>query len=145
MNLQNLVAISGKSGIFKMVGNRPNGLVVQALDSNKRFFVAGRSHQFTPLESISIYTETEENTTQLKDVFGSMLQLNEQTPPPSAKASSIEIKNYFSEVLPDYDRDKVLLSDIKKIIKWFYFLSAHDLLTEEEEEVVVEEEKTEEA
>ncbi|BDS10753.1 DUF5606 family protein [Aureispira anguillae] len=135
MNLEKLVAVSGRSGIYKMAANRPNGLIIEDLDSGKKFFAPSRRHQFTPLESISIYTETEEATVELKTVFVNMLTQVETNPPVHTKASSTEIKDYFEGILPEYDRDKVLVSDIKKLIKWFNFLNSRNLLelpTEEE-------------
>lgn len=135
MNLEKLVAVSGRPGIYKMAANRPNGLIIEDLDTGKKFFAPSRRHQFTPLESISIYTETEEATVELKAVFISMLTQLESNPPVATKASSTDIKNYFEIILPEYDRDKVLVSDIKKLIKWFNYLNERTLLalpTEEE-------------
>lgn len=135
MNLEKLVAVSGRPGIYKMAANRPNGLIIEDLDTGKKFFAPSRRHQFTPLESISIYTETEEATVELKTVFISMLTQLESNPPVATKASSADIKNYFEIILPEYDRDKVLVSDIKKLIKWFNYLNERELLalpTEEE-------------
>jgi hypothetical protein len=135
MNLEKLVAVSGRPGIYKMAANRPNGLIIEDLDSGKKLFAPSRRHQFTPLESISIYTETEEATVELKTVFINMLTQFESNPPIATKASSTDIKNYFEVILPEYDRDKVLVSDIKKLIKWFNYLNERELLalpTEEE-------------
>lgn len=129
MNLEKLVAISGKSGIFRMVANRPNGLIVEDLDNGKRTFAAARMHQFTPLESISIYTEDEEQTVELKHVFHNMLTLKEEHPPIDAKATANDTRNYFELILPNHDREKVLISDIKKIVKWYQFLDARDMLS----------------
>lgn len=135
MNLEKLVAVSGRPGIFKMAANRANGLIIEDLDTGKKFFAPSRKHQFTPLESISIYTDTEDSTAELKTVFVNMLTQIENNPPISTKSNSTEIKNYFEQILPDFDREKVLVSDIKKLIKWFNFLHARNLLalpTEEE-------------
>ncbi|MCP4441709.1 MAG: hypothetical protein GY810_22615 [Aureispira sp.] len=138
MNLEKLVAISGRSGIYRMAANRANGLIVEDLDSGKKFFVSGRLHQFTPLESISIYTTTEESTAELKTVFNNMLLKLDSHAIPTGKASSNEVRAYFEEILPEFDPHKVLTSDIKKLIKWFVFLNQRDLLSliEETEEVV---------
>jgi len=135
MNLEKLVAVSGRPGIYKMAANRPNGLIIEDLDTGKKFFAPSRRHQFTPLESISIYTETEEATVELKTVFINMLTQIESNPPVATKANSTDIKDYFEVILPEYDRDKVLVSDIKKLIKWFNYLNERELLalpTEEE-------------
>ncbi|MFK7795907.1 MAG: DUF5606 domain-containing protein [Aureispira sp.] len=139
MNLHKLVAVSGRPGIYKMAANRPNGLIIEDLDSGKKMFAPSRKHQFTPLESISIYTDNEEDTAELKTVFRNMLAQIETTPPVSTKAGAMDIKTYFEQVLPEYDRDKVLVSDIKKLIKWFNFLNERNYLSleDEAEEVAV--------
>ena len=134
MSLEKLIAVSGKGGIFKMIGNRSNGLVLQELDSNKRFFASSRLHQFTPLESISIYTEDyggDDETVSLAQVFINMLEKQETTPPVSTKSSGREIRTYFNEILPNHDKDKVMLSDVKKIVKWFNFLNTKGLISVE--------------
>ncbi len=141
MNLEKLVAISGRSGIFKMAANRQNGLIVQDLDNGKKFFAPSRKHQFTPLESISIYTNDQESTAELKHVFNSMLEQLESNPPVAVKSNSNEIKHYFTQILPDFDQDKVLVSDIKKLIKWFNFLNERQLLKPLVEAAVLEEEE----
>ena len=128
-------------GIYEMAANRSNGLIVYNYETKKKRFVPSRKHQFTPLESISIYTNTD--TAALGDIFKTMLDKFETTPPPSTTSKGQELQDYFSSILPEYDRDRVYQSDIKKIIKWFLFLKEHDLLKEEEE--TVEEEKAEEA
>ena len=133
MNLSNLVAVSGKPGIYRMSANRPNGLIVEDLDNGKKTFVSGRIHQFTPLESISIYTETEENTVELKDVFRKMLEQIESNPPIDVKASADATRAYFEDILPSFDRDRVYVSDIKKLVKWFSFLNDRNLLSLEDE------------
>lgn len=134
MSLEKLVAVSGKSGIFKMVGNRSNGLILQDLDTQKRVFASSRLHQFTPLESISIYTEDEnqqDETASLAMVFTNMIDNMDLYPPVSPKASGLDIRQYFAKILPNYDRDKVLVSDIKKIIKWFNYLTERNLISRE--------------
>ncbi|MDC0230663.1 DUF5606 domain-containing protein [Aureispira] len=144
MNLDKLVAVSGRTGIFKMAANRPNGLIIQDLDNGKKFFAPSRKHQFTPLESISIYTDTEDSTAELKEVFVNMLTQIDSNPPVSPKSSSTEIKNYFGEILPEFDREKVLVSDIKKLIKWFNFLHARNLLELPDETEIADEEVAQE-
>jgi len=139
MNLEKLVAISGRSGLFRMTSNRSNGLVVEDLDNGKRFFVSARLHQFTPLASISIYTETEEETVELKQVFKRMAENIETTPPLDAKAEGHVLRTYFEKIMPEHDHDKVLISDIKKLIKWFSFLKERNLLSFDEVAVAEEE------
>lgn len=126
MNLENFVAVSGLPGIYKMIGNRKNGLLVADLDKGTTKFCSVRKHQFTPLESCSIYTDTD--TAPLKDIFTTM----EAKPPIPLKSSSEELHAYFREILPEYDEDRVYISDIKKVIKWYNFLKERDLLKAEE-------------
>ncbi len=133
MNLEKLVAISGKSGLFSMVSNRSNGLIVEDLDDNKRFFVSARMHQFTPLASISIYTEDEEETVELKEVFKKMKTGLDTYPLVDMKADSSAFRTYFENIMPEHDRDRVLISDIKKLTKWFSFLHERNLISEEED------------
>ncbi len=127
MDLEKYVAVSGVSGLLKLVANRNNGLIVEDLSTGKRRFIAARGHQFTPLASIGIYTN-DGDSTELKNVFQSMLDKVETMPPVEPGASVEELHAYFVSVLPEYDRDRESTGDIKKVIKWFGFLHSHNLL-----------------
>ena len=130
MNLENLVVISGKSGVFKMLINKNNGMIAQNLDTQKKGFFSTRSHQFTPLASITVYTTDEKGGAELSTVFDKMFDAGDT---PGTKASADELREYFGKVLPEHDHDQVHISDIKKIIKWFSFLNERDLLNADEE------------
>lgn len=130
MNLEKLVAITGLPGIHRMVANRTNGLIIEELETKKRKFVPSRGHQFTPLESIGIYTQDGE-TTELKNVFANMLAQKDEYPPVDADASTAELHAYFAQVLPEYDRDRVRISDMKKMVKWFGILLENGMLQTE--------------
>jgi len=133
MNLDSFVSVSGASGIFKLVTSRSNGLVVEDIDNQKVKFFSSRKHQFTPLASVAIYTL--EDSVEMKVIFQTMLDQLAKNPPPSTKAPSHELHEYFEKILPDFDEDKVYISDIKKVIKWFNFLNERNLLhTSDEEE-----------
>ncbi len=131
MKLENLVAVSGMPGIYRIAANRDNGLIIEDPTDGKRRFVSARRHQFTPLESIAIFTDDGESI-ELGKVFRNMLQQVEDNPPVSPGAKPDELHGYLATVLPNYDRDRVFTGDIKKLIKWFNFLKAHDMLKEEE-------------
>jgi hypothetical protein len=136
MNLKDYLAISGLPGIYRLVGSRSNGLIIEDVEG-KRKFVSSRKHQFTPLESIAIYTDDGEST-ELKNVFQSMLEQYQDNPPVAANAPGEELREYFADVLPTFDKNRVHIGDIKKVIKWFSFMYEHDLLkadpaTDEEE------------
>jgi len=130
MNLEKLVAVSGMSGLYRIVANRNNGLIVEDLQEGKRKFASARKHQFTPLESIAIFTD-DGDSTELKNVFGKMLEQQEDNPPVDPNAPAEQLQEYFADVLPNYDRDRVFTGDIKKIIKWFNFLNEQGLLQAE--------------
>lgn len=141
MSLKKFVVISEMSGVHKMIGNRSNGLIIEDCDSGKRKFVSSRRHQFTPLDSISIYMN-DGDTMPLNKVFEIMSEKAEATPVPGNKMSSTEAFEYMDTVLPNYDKDQVYYSDVKKLVKWFSFLNDRDLLDFSEEEEEATEEKT---
>ncbi|MCB0547282.1 MAG: DUF5606 domain-containing protein [Phaeodactylibacter sp.] len=140
MNLENLISVSGLPGIYRMAANRSNGLIIEDVKTGKRRFASSRKHQFTPLESIAIYTDDGESI-ELKIVFRNMLQQIADHPPASINAKPEELHEYFADILPNYDRDRVFTGDIKKVIKWFSYLNESGALSEEEEEKTNEEEE----
>ena len=137
IEVKNMVAVGGLSGVYKLISARSNGIIIEDFDTKVRQFVPARQHQFSPFETISIFTDID--STPVGEVFQNMKNQMAENPVPSEKASSSELRSYFIEVLPDHDRDRVHISDIKKVIKWYNFLSSRDLLQDK-----VEEEKTEE-
>ena len=133
MKIEDIVAVSGLPGLFKIIATRNNGLIVEDVDTQKTRFVSVRKHQFTPLATVAIYTE--EDTEEINVVFETIQEkIAAGTNPPSVKASSAELFKYFGEILPNYDRDQVLISDVKKVIKWYNFLIERGLFPFETEE-----------
>ena len=135
MDLKDFISVSGLSGIYKIVGQRSNGLIIQGLDGGKSKFVSARKHSFMPLESIGIFTYSD--TAELKDIFTTMKEQSKDNPPPDvASSSSLEISEYFESILPEYDDDRVKINDMKKVIKWFQFLDEKGYISglENEEE-----------
>ncbi|MEO7174323.1 MAG: DUF5606 domain-containing protein [Saprospiraceae bacterium] len=130
MNLENLVAVSGLPGIYRVLGSRSNGLIIEDMQQQKKQFVSMRSHQFSALESIAIYTESE--SSPLKDIFQSILDHLEATPLPDLNGPVDQLKKYFAVILPEYDRDRVYVNDIKKVLKWFSYLHSINHFTAEE-------------
>lgn len=142
MNIKNIVAVSGLSGLYKLVATKTNGLLVADVDSGKTRFCSVRQHQFTPMETVAIYTQ--DDTAEISRVFQSMLDHMADHPVPSPNAPHKELQSYFEVILPDYDKDRVFHSDMKKVIKWFTFLNDRGYLTAEPEEEKVSEESSEE-
>lgn len=132
MNLKDLLAVSGLPGLYKISSSRPNGLVIEHLDTGKTQFCSMRKHQFTPMETVAIYTMTD--TIEIKDVFQRMLDQLVDNPPANVKGSKDDVREYFEDVVPEYDKDKVFIGDMIKVIKWFNFLNVRGLLTQSEEE-----------
>ncbi|MDX1666906.1 MAG: DUF5606 domain-containing protein [Saprospiraceae bacterium] len=132
MNLENIISVSGMPGLYRVVGNRNNGLIIEELETGKRRFASARRHQFTPLESIAIFTD-DGDSIELATVFRNMLQQYEDNPPEDPGADPEKLEEYFADVLPTYDRDRVFTRDIKKVIKWFNLLKENGLLEEQEE------------
>lgn len=136
IEVKNMVAVSGLSGIHKLISARNNGIIIEDYDTKVRKFVPARQHQFSPFETVSIYTDSD--VASLAEVLTNMKAQLEENPVPSEKSSSDVLRNYFIKILPEHDRDRVHISDIKKIIKWFNFLNSRDLLQERVEEPVAE-------
>lgn len=130
MNLKEVLSIGGMSGLYKIVANRDNGLIVTAIGDDKKKFVSSRQHMFTPLENITIYTE--EDSEELVNVLKLMKEKISEVPLVKASASSKELREYFTKVLPNHDQDKVYTSDIKKLLKWYEALDKEGLLVFEE-------------
>lgn len=132
MNLDKYIAVSGLPGLYELVNSRSNGLLVSDIDNKKTRFISMRKHQFTPLATVAIYTY--DDATELKVIFKTMLEKIETNPPVSIKESSDTIRTYFASILPDYDEDRVQVSDIKKVIKWFLFLNERNLISFDSDE-----------
>ncbi|MFK7948705.1 MAG: hypothetical protein AB8G11_14025 [Saprospiraceae bacterium] len=133
MDMEKLVAVSSVSSVMKLVSTKKNGLFLEDFDTKKIRFYSSRKYNFTPLESISIYVEADDDTIPLGEVLGKMKEQSNDNPPADVKASSNDLKAYFEAVLPSYNREQVYVSDIKKIIKWFNYLNERDLLVEKVE------------
>ena len=128
IEVKNLIAVSGVGGVLKIVVARKDGVIAEDVTTGSKNYYPQRSHTFSPFEAISVYTTTE--AVSLAEVFGLMLEKSEATQIPSEKSDNKTLRAYFFEILPEHDVDKVHISDIKKIIKWFNFMKSNDLLKE---------------
>lgn len=123
MAFENILSVSGKPGLYKLVGQMKNGIIVESLDDSKRFPVYG-SAKVSALEEISIYTADDE--VPLREVFLKMHGLTGGKEAISHKEDKAKVKEFFSEALPDYDPDRVYVSDMIKVVKWFNSLMSND-------------------
>lgn len=122
MTLDDVATISGKGGLFKVFKPAKSGVVLESLDEAKTKLVATANHKLSILSEISIYTTTKEGTVALADVlkkihasFGDDLGLDND-------ADGTELKSFLKSVLPEYDENRVYVSDIKKLVKWYSVL-----------------------
>lgn len=125
-------------GLYKVVGSMKQGAVVESLSDGKRFPTYA-SHKVSALSDISIYTTGE--SVPLPDVMKKIYEKESGKETPALKPDSDEMKKYFESVLPDYDKEKVHNSDMKKLISWYNALLKAGLLKPEEKK---DEEKAEE-
>ncbi len=132
MQLKDIISISGMPGLYKLEANRDNGIIVMQLGDSQKKFVSNRQHMFTPLENITIFTD--EEGMELKDVFGRMKQNLTEHPIPDPKEDENTIRDYFEEVVPEHDDERVYTSDMRKMIKWYNMLDQEGLLEPGDEE-----------
>jgi hypothetical protein len=130
MNLTGIISISGKPGLFKVVAQGKNNIIVESLIDNKRF-PAYSTDRISALEDISIYTIEED--VPLKDVLTLIFKKENGGACPSHKDSLDKLEKYLSDILPTYDSERVYPSDIKKLFQWYNLLQKADLLKLEEE------------
>lgn len=141
MVLKDLMAISGNPGLYKFIAQGKNAVIVENLETGKRIS-AHAAAKISSLEDIAVFTETEE--IPLSEVFDRIYDNEEGSEAINHKSPPEELKSYFAGLLPEYDRERVYLSDIKKIIQWYNILHSLDLLQKEEEKEEEEKEGNEE-
>lgn len=119
---ETILAIAGKPGLYKLVTRGKNSLIVEALDATHRRQPAFANDRITSLNDIAMYTDTDDIA--LTKVLDSMKTIEEgkKASIDYKKASGDELREYFAKVLPDFDRERVQNSHIKKLIQWYNIL-----------------------
>lgn len=140
---QTILAIAGKPGLYKLVTRGKNNLIVESLDGAHRRQPAFATDRITSLADIAMFTDDEE--VPLMDVFENLKNLEEgkQASIDGKKASGDELREYFAKVLPNFDRERVHNSDIKKLLQWYNILVENGI-TDFKDEAKEEEETKEE-
>jgi len=131
MDLSGIISISGKPGLFKVVAQAKNNIIVESLVDGKRV-PAYSTDRISALEDISIYTYEEDKP--LAEVYQAIYDKEKGGAVLSHKESLNKLTDYLSEVLPNYDEDRVYSSDIKKLFQWYNILHKADALKVEEKE-----------
>ena len=139
--LKGILAISGQSGLFKMVAESKNNIIVESLETLKRMPVYS-TVKISALEDIAIYTESGDKP--LKEVFKAINDFENGGNAISHKASNNDLKVYFEKVVPDFDKDRVYISDMKKVLMWYNTLHEKGLLDFTESDTDDDEDNTEE-
>ena len=125
MKLEGILSISGKPGLYKLVSQSKNSVIVESLSDKKRFPIHA-TDQVSALEEIGIYTYGD--TVSLSDVFEAIALENKGQACISHKASQEELATWLRGLLPEYDEDQVYHSNIKKIAQWYNILQENGLI-----------------
>jgi hypothetical protein len=131
MKLKDILSISGKGGLYKFISQGRNGIIVESYDDKKRTVVHS-SAKVSALEDIAIFTDEEE--VPLADVLKKLYEKENGKETISHKSSPEELKALLQEILPDYSRERVYVSDMKKLVQWYNILLNYGLLSPDEEE-----------
>lgn len=138
MNLEKIIAISGKPGLYRLISQSKKGVIVESLQDKKRF-PANAINNISSLGDIAIYTYDEE--IPLKDVLLSLHNKEDGKESISHKSEKKKLLDYFREVLPEYDEERVYASNFKKIVQWYNILinTGFDFSVTEKKEENIEE------
>ena len=143
MDFKDIAAVSGKGGLFKVVKPTKTGVILESLDDSKTKLVTTMNQKVSILAEISVYSTGEEETVPLDEVFSKINEEFGDDPGVDKSSDPDELKSFLAHILPDYDRERVYVSDIKKIVNWYSVVLkwAPEILNQTEE---VKEEENEE-
>ena len=119
MELKDLASVSGKGGLYRIVKPGKSTMLLESIEDPKLKVVASANNRLSLLEEISIYTRTKEGTTPLGDVLKKIKKDFDSDLGVDATSDPVELKAFMKSILPEYDEDRVYISDIKKLVKWY--------------------------
>ena len=128
MQLEKIISISGKPGLFKLVSQLRNGFIIEDVTTKKKVSI-GNSSQVSLLDNIAMFTFDKE--VPLFDVFENVAKANDYKETISHKSTDAELKDFMSKALPNYDTERVYVSDIKKLAQWYNILHKSGYITPE--------------
>lgn len=133
MDLSKIMSISGRGGLFRVISQLKNAVLVESL-TDKHRFPAFAHEKISSLDEILVFTSGEDKP--LKEILKAMHENLREQPAPDPKSEDNFLKSFFLEVVPDYDQERVYSSDIRKIMGWYNLLRENDMLdfTEEKKE-----------
>ena len=132
MDLNKILSIAGKPGLYRLVAQSKNGLIIESLLDGKRMN-AFMNEKVSSLEEISLFSHSED--VALKDVLRNMFNLTSGQRTIDNKADDVKIKEFFGQIVPDYDKERVYVSHMRKVIGWYNLLLEKGILDFTEEEV----------
>jgi len=143
MNLEEIINIAGRSGLYKVISKGKNSVIIESLTDGKRGPLYS-DNQANMLGEIGIYTYND--TKPLSEIFDDIAKKENCKQSISHKSSKDDLTNYFREILTDYDEERVYISDIKKVFQWYNIMQTNGLieLPKKETKAAVKETKTEE-
>jgi hypothetical protein len=122
MELSEIASISGKGGLFKVLKPGKSGVLLESLDATKTRIVASATQRLSLLSEISIYTTTKEGTVSLEEVLKKIYKDFNNDLGVDGDSEASELKSFLKSVLPEFDENRVYVSDIKKLVKWYGLL-----------------------
>lgn len=136
MELREIAAVTGRGGLFKIVQPTRTGVILESIDSNKTRLVANGNDRVSILNEISIYTTDAEGSRPLEAVLHAIKTTFAGDLPVTPKSEPQDLKAFLGKVLPEYDDNRVYVSDIKKLVTWYTILNAAypELLSAKKEE-----------
>jgi hypothetical protein len=132
MNVDKILAISGKPGLFELKIQTRSGFVAESMIDGKRITVSMRSN-VSLLSEISMYTHTQEKP--LVEILRVIAIKENEGPAISHKEDNAKLLAYFKQIVPNYDEERVYPSDIKKVLNWYNMLQAKGLVSKEEPKI----------
>lgn len=124
MDLKEILSVSGKPGLFKTIAQTKTGVIIESLTDGKRI-QAFASDKISSLGEISIFTKNED--LPLREVFRLIQEKNADQPALDAKSNDSALKAFFETILPDYDRERVYVSHMRKLVQWYNLLLANGI------------------
>ncbi|MCA8830695.1 DUF5606 family protein [Hymenobacter pini] len=122
-DLKEIAAISGMPGLYRLVKPTRAGVIIEALDEKGTRSVASARNKVSLLQEISMYTQDYDQTVPLTEVFDRIHQKHGKGLAVTNKSDDRDLSAFMAEIMPDYDRERVYMSDIKKLVQWYHVVS----------------------
>lgn len=143
MELGDIASVAGKGGLFKILKPTRTGVILETLDDKKKKLIANSNSRVSALKEISIYTYSAEGSVSLEDILKKIYQEFQDDPGIDNSSSPEELRSFMQHIEPEFDRDKVYVSDIKRLVSWYKILlrEAPEILTSSDDNVEEEPQK----